>query len=75
MSQLTSIFDRLLSVRESERDRRTFVRESYFSADTPLAELLAELRAEGFIGQVTLDVSQGTVTGIRVRDELKIPNS
>jgi hypothetical protein len=73
MSQLSTVFDRLLSVRTSERDSTSFVRESRFRADTPILDLLADLRAEGFTGQVTLDLSRGGVNGIRVRDELKIP--
>ena len=75
MSQLSTVFDRLLSVRTSERDRTSFVRESYFHRDTPILDLLADLRAEGFTGQITLDLSHGGVNSIRVRDEVKIPST
>jgi len=68
---ITAFFDRLLTIRAAPRENTVLIRESHFKRDTALADLLSDLHTEKFTGQVTIDMSQGSIQGVRVREEIR----
>jgi len=70
---LTRFFDRILapaSYFPPTRDSSTFVRETFYDSHCDLTELLASLRESHTTGRLILDLGQGGITAIRVREEV-----
>jgi hypothetical protein len=71
---LTRFFDRILSAPASDlspaRDSTTFVRETFYESNADIAELLLALRESHLTGRLILDLAQGGVNCIRVREEV-----
>jgi hypothetical protein len=71
---IARFFERVLSQpapgASPAHDSTTFVRETFYPARTDLLELLAALHEARLTGRLILDISQGSVNAIRVREEL-----
>jgi hypothetical protein len=72
---LTRFFDRILSAPASDlspaRDSTIFVRETFYASNVDIIELLLSLRQSRTTGRLILDMRDGGVSVIRVREEVE----
>jgi hypothetical protein len=71
---LTRFFDRILSPASDmlpARDSTTFVRETFYASSVDIVELLLSLRQSRTTGRLILDMRDGGVSVIRVREEVE----
>jgi hypothetical protein len=72
---LTRFFDRILSAPAHDvsptRDSSVFVRETFYASSTDIIELLLSLRQSRTTGRLILDMRDGGVSVIRVREEVE----